>query len=153
MTLACKDSRNALAPDRLHCREDPELIVDHNVSSSRVPALDVGEHLFLVNVDEDATVDGLPETRALDLSRLKDDVSVGEDDGRPLSSEALDGVERARVEAVREWVVDEVGRDHQEPRVVSDLGAVVLQGAEVIGVAELGAQLFEDRSVASAARG
>ena len=40
------------------------------------------EHLFLVQVDEHPSLDGIPQTGALDLARLEHDIPIGQDDGR-----------------------------------------------------------------------
>ena len=62
-------------------------------------------------------------------------------------------VERAREEPVGERIVDQERRDGEQVRVARVLDAVALQRAEVVGVAELGAQRFEDRPVALLALG
>ena len=59
----------------------------------------------------------------------------------------LDHVERGREEAVGKVVVDEEGRDREEVRIARVLDAVALQCSQVVGVAELDAQRFEDGPV------
>jgi hypothetical protein len=117
----------------------------------RVATLHVGQLLLLVDVDEDVPPDGLEESGTLDLARLKNHVPVREDDDRPPLPAMLYHVERVREEPVREGVFDEVGRDGEQVRVVGVLDAVALEGAEVVGVAQFGAQLFEDDPVAPGA--
>ena len=65
----------------------------------------------------------------------------------------VENVERAREEPVRERIRDEEVRDVEDAQVARALDAVALQGAEVVGVAELGPQLLEDRPVVGAAVG
>ena len=93
-------------------------------------------------------LDGLEQARALDLERLEDDVAVREDHGRSPAAEVLDHVERVREEAVGERVVEEERRHREQVRVARVLDPVALQRAEVVGVAELLAQLLEDLPVA-----
>jgi hypothetical protein len=57
-------------------------------------------------------------------------------------------VERARVEAVGEGVVDEEARDLEQPRLARVREAKALERSQVVGVAELRAQLFEELPVA-----
>src|SRR5207253_9689654 len=54
-------------------------------------------------------------------------------------------------EPLPERVVDQEERHAQQQRIVEVLQAIALQGAEIVGVSELGAQLLEDRPVAVAA--
>ena len=156
VALARKDGDEALAPDRLHRREDALLVVDHHVAARRKVAGDDVEHLFLVDEDQDAVVDRGAQARALDLARLEDDVAVGQDHRRAEPAEARDDVERARIEPLGERIVDEEARHRQQPvrgrAARLDVGAVALQRAEVVGVAELAAQRLELDPVAIGAR-
>jgi hypothetical protein len=95
---------------------------------------DVGELLFLVDVDEDAAFEGFPEAAALDLAGLEDDVAVGEDDGSAPLADVLDDIEREWVEARGEGVIDEEAGELEELHVVGVFDAVALQCAEVVGV-------------------
>src|SRR5215468_4994981 len=52
MALARKNGSEPLTPDRLHCREDAQLVIDHHILPRRVTLLDRGEHPFLVKVDK-----------------------------------------------------------------------------------------------------
>ena len=47
----------------------------------RMPALDVGELVFLMHVDQHVARERVPQAGAGDLARLKDGVAVGENDG------------------------------------------------------------------------
>src|SRR5205823_198511 len=83
-----------------------------------------------------------------DFARLEDDVAVGEDGDAAAPRGALNRVERAGEHAIRERVVQQEERGLEQPRVARVLDAVPLQRAEVVGVAELSAQLLEDLPVA-----
>jgi hypothetical protein len=60
----------------------------------------------------------------------------------------LDHVQHAREQAIGKRVVYQVKGELQEVGIARVLGAVALQGAEVIRVAEFLPQLLEDRPVA-----
>ena len=57
-----------------------------NVVFGRKTPLDVIEGLFLVDIDEHTSIDRVGQARPFDFVRLKDDVSVGQDNGRPKSA-------------------------------------------------------------------
>src|SRR5690242_6401427 len=61
-------------------------------------------------------------------------------------------VERIRKQAIGEMIVDEIRRNRQQMRIVWIFDAITLQRAEIIGVSELGAQIFENLPVTIAAR-
>ena len=138
----------ASVPGLLHRRQDPELVVDHDVAPCRIPAFDVVQHLFLVDVDQHLALDRRPQPRPLDLARLKDDVAVGEERGPPAPPERAQRVQRAGIDPAREGIVQEEQRDLQDVHLARTLGAVTLQGAEIIRIAKLVAQLLEDLPVA-----
>src|SRR6266849_10937373 len=92
---------DATRPHLLHCRQDPQLVVDQHVMVGRVALLDVVELAFLVYIDQDVPVHGLVQPRALELARLEDRVAVGQDDRGSPGTETLQHIERVRIEAVR----------------------------------------------------
>ena len=49
----------------------------------RVETLDIVKLLLLVDVDEDAAVERVPEAGSFHLARLEHGIAVGEDDGVP----------------------------------------------------------------------
>ena len=57
-------------------------------------------------------------------------------------------VERFGIQAIGKRIVDQVRRQVQHVRIARVLVAIALQGAEVVGVAQLVAQLLEDLPVA-----
>jgi len=63
-----------------------------------------------------------------------------------------DRVERAGVQAICKRVIHQEGGHEQQPRIVHVAEAVALQRAQIVRVAQLGAQRFEDCPVAIAAR-
>jgi hypothetical protein len=121
-----------------------QLVVDHHVVRGGVALLDGVEHLLLVHVDQHAALGGVPQARALHLARLEHHVAVGQDHRGPVAAQVLQGFQCAGVEPVGEGVVDEKARHQQQPRVAhaaaAFLGAVALQRAQVVDVAELAAQ-------------
>ena len=148
VTLLDEHGRHPLAPLLLDGVEDAELVVDEDVVVGRVPALDVAEHALLVDVDQDAAAERVPQARAADLAGLEDRVAVGQHDGRPRAGGVGDGLHRTGVEAIGEGVLEEEFRELEELRIAQVLEPVALQRAQVVGVAELGPELFEDRPVA-----
>ena len=90
---------------------------------------------------------------ALDLARLEHDVAVGEDDRLAEAWRRARGVERAGKQPVGERVVDQERRHRQQVRIARVHQSVALQGAQVVGVAELGAQRLEDLEVQLGPRG
>src|SRR6266566_3861424 len=119
----------------------------------RIAARDLIQHFFLMDEDQHVTVHGLPDAGALDLARLEDDVAVGEDHCRAPLAEPFEDVERPGIEAIGERVVDQVRRHRHEVHVLGVLGPVALQRAEIIPIAELDEQRFEDRPVPITRRG
>ena len=89
--------------------EDAKLVVDDHVVLGRVVALDVVEFVLLVDVDENVTLDRSPRPRSVDLARLENHVSVGENHCLCELVQAI-GVERAGIEAFRERILDEIAR-------------------------------------------
>src|SRR5919205_3591132 len=94
MSLSRKDGRQTLSPRLLDGRQNPQLVVHQHVMLRRVTALYVCQLLLLMNVYEYVPADRLEETRALNLSRLKDHVAVGKDDHRAPLLAALQHVQR-----------------------------------------------------------
>src|SRR5689334_13232002 len=58
-----------------------------------------------------------------------------------------DDIERGPIQPAGKRIVDEKRRHQQQPRVAHISEAVALQRAQVVRVAQLGAQLLEDRPV------
>ena len=80
--LPREHGRDAVPPEALDRRQDAQLVVDENVVFGWKTPLDVIEGLFLVNIDQHTSIDRIGQARAFDFVRLKDDVSVGQDNGR-----------------------------------------------------------------------
>ena len=76
--LTHENGRQLRTERRLHRRQKIGLVVDHNIVLGRIAPLHMIEHFFLVHIDHDAALDGIPNARALDLARLKHDVAVGQ---------------------------------------------------------------------------
>src|SRR5882762_800003 len=152
MPLARKHGGQAPAPQLLHGGEDAQLVIDHDVVIGRKAPLDGIQHLLLVQVNEDSAVYRVPQARALHLARLENHIAVGEDDRGSETPATRERCQRTRIEPVRERVVHQEERHPQQLRIVEVLQAIALQSAEIVGVTELRAQLFENRPVAVAAR-
>ena len=76
---------------------------------------------------------------------LEDDVPIGQNRRPPPFLHPRDDVERVRVKPVGEGIVDQEMRDGEDTQVEGKGGAVALQGAEIVGIAQPGAQLFKQR--------
>jgi hypothetical protein len=59
----------------------------------------------------------------------------------------VDGIERLGKEAVGERVVDHEVGDFEKLGIAGTLDAIALEGSQVVGVAEFGAELLEDLPV------
>src|SRR3974390_2223252 len=104
----------------------------------RIEPFDVGKLVLLMNVDQHPVVERFPEARALYLARLEHGVSVRQDHGQTPLPDMCYGVERAGIEAPDERIVSQPVPHPQKRRIVQLLSAVALEGANIIGVAELG---------------
>src|SRR5258708_26387360 len=91
-----------VAPDPLYLGENSRLVVHQNVVARRVALLDIAELLLLVDVYQHVALDGLEDAGALDLTRLKDDVAVGQDHRPRPAPEPLDNIELCRIESIGE---------------------------------------------------
>ena len=81
-SLPHEHGRDAVAPEALNRHQDTQLVVDNSVVFGWKTPLDVIEGLFLMDIDKYAPVDRVGQARSLDLVRLKNDVSIGQDNGR-----------------------------------------------------------------------
>src|SRR5271166_1068821 len=152
MSLPRKDGRHLVAPDGLHRGQNAQLVVDQHVATGGIEPLDRVKLLLLVNEDENLAVERAPQTRSLDLARLEDGVAVGQDhDAAPLAHVA-DRLQRAGIEPLGERIVDQPVRQPEQARFVRDLAAVALERAEIVGVAQGGEPLLEDRPIPVARR-
>jgi len=136
-----------IAPDLLDRRQDPRLVVDQDIMVRRIALFHILELLLLMDVDQHMAVDRFRNSGALDLTRLKDDIPIGQNGGRPPAAEALEGIERLRVQPVGEGIIDQVGRHRQQVNFPRPLGAIALQRTEVIAIAQFGEQILQDRPV------
>ena len=119
----------------------------------RVEACDIVKLFLFVDVDEDTIVEGLPQAGSFHLARLEHGIAVGEDDGGPPLPHVRHHVQCPRIEAIGEGIIDQPTRHSQHLRSMQILRPVTLQRAEVIGVAELAPQLFENLPIAIAGGG
>ena len=105
MSLARKHSREPFPPELFHRRKNTRLVVDHDVMARRVVPLNVGQHLLLVDVDENPAFDRIPQARSFHFARLEDHVSIGQDGRFPKGAGVFEGVERTRVQPVGKRIV------------------------------------------------
>ena len=143
MPLLWEHRRHTRAPRLLHRVENPHLVVNQHVMVRWIALLHVVEFLFLVDVDHHLSVDGFAQSRALNLERLKNHVAVGQDRRLAVLFVLLDHVERAGEQPVREMVVHQEVRHRDDSEVARMIDPVALQRAQIVRVAELGAQLLE----------
>ena len=62
-----------------------------------VTPLHIVQHLLLVDVDQYAALNGIPQSRALYSTRLKANIAVEQDDRRTPLPKMSDGFQRTRV--------------------------------------------------------
>jgi hypothetical protein len=117
----------------------------------REASFDIRELIFFVHIDEDVAGDGIEEAGAFYFAGLENDIAIGEQGDRAKLVYVLEDVESAGIEPLSEGVFDEEMGDGEQMQVVWVIDAVLLQSAEVVGVADLGAQLFEQGPVALSA--
>jgi hypothetical protein len=80
--------------------------------------------------------------------RLKDDVSVRKNHGYAVLPDAFDYFESIREESLLKWILEQKMRNSQHVQIARIVGAVTLEGAEIIRVANFAAQFFKDGPVA-----
>src|SRR4029077_598323 len=97
-----------------------------------------------VNVDEHMSPDGFVDSRALDLTRLKDHVTIRKDHGLPPTPQPIQHVESTRIESVGEGIIHQVGGHSQQTNVRRMLNPITLQSAEVIAIAQFFKEGLED---------
>src|SRR5262249_47601090 len=105
LTLTRQYCRDTVAPDLLDRRQDPWLVVDQNIMARWITPLDVFKLFLLVDVDQHIAFHRLGNPGALDLARLKDDITIGEHDSRRPAAKVLEHIERSRVEPIGKRVV------------------------------------------------
>ncbi len=136
LPLLREHGRDALSPVQLRGGEDPHLVVDEHVPLGRKAALDVVELLLLVNVDEHG-VDDVADAGLDCLSGLEDGVAVGEDDRGPEIAQSDQHLERARIEAIRERILEQVLGEGEQPGIPALRLPPLLHRAEIVAVPEL----------------
>src|SRR4026209_1887684 len=114
---------------------------------SRVSLFHIVQFLLFMNINQDIPADGIEYSGLFDLSRLEHDIPVGEEDGSPPLFDALNHFEGIGVQPLGEWIMNQKMRDRQQMRVARVLSAVPLKSPQVIRIAQLPSQLFEDRPV------
>src|SRR4030095_782653 len=141
---------HTVTPEFFDCGQYAQLVVHQDIVLSRVTPLDIIQRLFLVDVNQHVTLYRFEDAGAFDLARLKDHVAVRQDDRLSPRAKFFQHVERSGIQTIGEGVVDQERRHRQQVNILRMLDPVALQGAEVIAIAQIGKQLFEDRPVALA---
>ncbi len=129
----------------------PQLVVDHDVVPRRVALLDGLEHLLLVHVDQDATVDRIPDAGSLDLARLEHHIAVRQDHRLAHALKMSQDLQCIRVQTFGEGVIDEEARHAQQLGDIQVFESVLLQRAQIIHIPQAAADLFQDLGVPVAA--
>src|SRR5580658_7063458 len=109
MPLPWENRGEPFAPESPHGCEDAQLVVHHHVVDGRIAPLDGGQHLFLVQVDENPSRHRIPQAGALHLTGLEHHVAVRQDHGFTQLAAACQCGERTRIKARRKRVVHQEG--------------------------------------------
>jgi hypothetical protein len=152
LALARQDGGHALLPLLLDRRQDARLVVDEHVVPGGIALHHVGQRLFLVDVDQHLAVHRVGDAGALHLARLEDHVAVGQHHHRRGALQMGQNLQRAGVQPLGKGVVEQPGRHRQQLHVQRVLGAVALQRAQVVAVAQRVPQLLQEGRVPVAAR-
>src|SRR5271166_3763622 len=95
--------------------------------------------------------DGFVDSRALDLTRLKDHIAIRKDHGLPPglppTPQPIQHVESTGIKPVAEGIIHQVGGHSQQTNVRRMLNPITLQSAEVIAIAQLFKEGLEDLPV------
>ena len=81
--LPRENGRDATTPEALNRRQDSRFVVDKRIMFGGKTPLNVVKDLFFMDINQYTSLDRLGKARPFDFVRLKDDVSIGEDNGRP----------------------------------------------------------------------
>ena len=121
-----------------------QFVLHQHVMFGRETLGDIVELLFFVQIDKDLTSDRLKQAGTVDLARLEDHITVGEDGRRPPLLDVFDDLQRAGKEAVNKWIVEQEAGNGEDARIARILAAIALQRAKIIRVSQLGSQLLEE---------
>src|ERR1700690_2342610 len=97
---------------------------------------------------QQADFESVVEAGAIYLTGLEDYVSVAENYDVAEVSGVVDGVERLGEKTVGEGIVDHEIGNFEQLRVAGQLDAITLEGSQVVGVTEFGAELLKDLPIA-----
>jgi hypothetical protein len=78
---------------------------------------------------------------------LENYIPIGQDYGLPPAAQALQSVERARIQPIGERVVYQIGLHSEQANIRRMLHPVTLQSSEIITVTQLRHQFFEDHPI------
>jgi hypothetical protein len=138
--LLDENGSHPLLPELLDSRKNSQLVVYDHIMRRWVTGLYIRQFVLLMYVDQGAPVDCFMKARAAYLTRLEDDVAVGEQDGNAPLLDALDRIEGTRIKAVGKRIVDEEVRYVQKSQVVGIFDSKALQGAQVFWQGQAGVE-------------
>src|SRR5258708_20468985 len=108
------------------------------------------EHPLLVQVDQYAAGNGIPDSGVPDLARLEYNVAVRQYHRRSQRLKMRHGGQCTGIYQRRKWVFQQILRHAEQLRIVIETRAEQLQGAQVVREAELLAPVREYLPVAGA---
>ncbi len=79
--LAHEHRRQLILQYCFHGRQQVRLVVDHDIVFGWIALLHMVEYALLVQVDHNPAFDRIPYSRALNFTRLEDDVAVRQNHG------------------------------------------------------------------------
>ena len=94
------------------------LVIDHNIVFGGATPFHMVQHLFLVQIDHDSALHGIPDAGALDLARLEYDVAVRQHGRRPQRAQM-----RNRLQGVRKQPAGEGIFEQELRHISSSLGS------------------------------
>src|SRR5256885_3381144 len=120
VTLTDVDRGRPRSEPRLGSGKERGLVVNVDVVARREAALDLGQVILLVFVDENVAARGEEQSGARDLGRLIDAVAVRDDRDFSERPEPRDHVDRARIQVSLEGHVQDRAIDIFGPRIVRE---------------------------------
>ena len=147
MTLAHENGGDARFPDLFYGAENTDFVIDQHIMLGGTSFPGILQFFFLVHVNEHAAGKPLVKPRAKDFVRLKHHVAIRKYRCLPPLLDVLHGIERIGIETVGKRILQQKVGDRHQMLVVRMVQAITLQRAEIIRVAQLGAQRFENLPV------